>query len=375
MRVLLLADIHIGAIKDIDYIYHNTIDIIDRELKLHKTDLLVILGDYFDRALRVDESYTGLAINLMIHIVEICMLTKTKIRIVYGTHSHDMNQYQLFNEYLVSKYVDFKVIKNVEEEIIGNKHILYVPEEYIFNKEEYYKDTLFNKDKHYDYIFGHGNISDILPFDLNIYKRNQNEKHAPLFTINDLKDKCKLCIFGHYHLYKEVDNVIYVGSLYRWKFGEEENKGYGIIENDKFQFIENDKAYIYKTYEFDENSLVYEDKNLLLKKLSRIKSENSKLFDNECIGKIRLIFHPKSDNKEFNDTIRTLLLKENNFALLIKEITNEESEIINKIKKSEYEFILDNSLSPIDKIHMFIEKKYDTNLSVSSIQNYIKQTI
>ena len=47
MRVLLLADIHIGAIKDIDYIYHNTIDIIDRELKLHKTDLLVILGDYF----------------------------------------------------------------------------------------------------------------------------------------------------------------------------------------------------------------------------------------------------------------------------------------------------------------------------------------
>ena len=374
MRILLLADIHIGAIKDTNYIYNTIVNIIDKELKFNKTNLVVILGDYFDRALRADEEYTALGINIMIYIVNMCKVTNTKIRIVYGTHSHDMNQYQLFNEYILSPYIDFKVIKNVSDEIIDNKHILYVPEEYIFNKEEYYKDYLYLNNK-YDYIFGHGNISDILPFDINIHSRNQNEKHSPLFTINDFTNICKLCVFAHYHIHKEMNNVIYVGSLFRWKFGEETPKGYGIIEEDEFKFIENNLAYIYKTYDFNEKSKVYNDKKFLIKELLKIKIDNIKLFNNEIIGKIKLVFHPDSNNILFNDTIRTLLLKENIFSLSIKEITTEESEIMNNIKNSEYEFILDKSLSPIDKIHMFIEKKYDTNLSISSIENYINQTV
>ena len=372
MRILCLADIHIGALKDTNYVYNTLVNIIDKEIKFNKTNLVIILGDYFDRALRVDEQYTALAINVMIYLVNMCKATNTKIRIIYGTHSHDMNQYQLFNEYILSKYIDFKIIKNVSDEIIDNKHILYVPEEYIFNKEEYYKDYLYSNN-HYDYIFGHGNISDILPFDINIHSRNENEKHSPLFTVSDFKDKCNLCIYGHYHIHKEIDNVIYVGSLFRWRFGEEESKGYGIIEDDKFKFIENKNAYIYKTYDFDENSKVYTDKKILIKELLKIKINNSNLFNNENNGKIRLIFHPNENNYQFNDLIRTLLLKENIFSLSIKEITKEEAEIINNIKNSEYEFILDKSLSPIDKIHMFIEKKYDINLSNSLIQNYINQ--
>jgi len=372
LRILLLADIHIGAIKDTNYIYHTIQNIIDRELVFHKTNLVVILGDYFDRALRVDEQYTALAINVMMYIVNMCRTRNIKIRLIYGTHSHDMNQYQLFNEYIQASYVDFKVIKNVSDEIIDNKHILYVPEEYIFNKEEYYKDYLYS-DNHYDYIFGHGNISDILPFDINIHSRNQNEKHSPIFTVNDFTNICKLSIFGHYHIHKEYNNVIYIGSLFRWKFGEEEAKGYGIIENDKFIFKKNKYAYTYKTYDFPEDDIIYNDKKELLKALFKIKIENKNLFNTDEVGKIKLVFHPKSDNKLFNETIRLLLVKENILSLSIKEITNEESQIIDNIKDTEYEFILDKSLSPVDKIHMFINKKYKTDLSVSSIQNYINE--
>ena len=49
MRILLLADIHIGSIKDSKYVYDVITRIIDKEVILTHSDMVVILGDYFDR--------------------------------------------------------------------------------------------------------------------------------------------------------------------------------------------------------------------------------------------------------------------------------------------------------------------------------------
>ena len=54
--------------------------------------------------------------------------------------------------------MDIKVIKYAsDEELLPNLHILYLPEEHILDKNEYYKEY-FKEDKKYDYVFGHGVI-------------------------------------------------------------------------------------------------------------------------------------------------------------------------------------------------------------------------
>lgn len=94
MRILLIADLHIGSIKDIKYFYDTTISIIDEELMKKKTDIVVFLGDYFERLFKNNEDFTALAINIMSYIVLACLRNKTKIRMIYGTESHEMNQYR-----------------------------------------------------------------------------------------------------------------------------------------------------------------------------------------------------------------------------------------------------------------------------------------
>ena len=65
MRILLIADLHIGSIKDIPYFYNVTTDIIEKEVIFTKTDLVLFLGDYFDKLFKVNEEYVSLAINIM----------------------------------------------------------------------------------------------------------------------------------------------------------------------------------------------------------------------------------------------------------------------------------------------------------------------
>ena len=97
MRMLLIADLHVGSIKDNDYVYRVITDIIEKEVIFTKTDAVVILGDYFDRLFKVNEEYVSCAINIMSFLIRACSRSGTKIRIVYGTESHEMNQYKLFN--------------------------------------------------------------------------------------------------------------------------------------------------------------------------------------------------------------------------------------------------------------------------------------
>ena len=82
MRFLLFADIHIGSIKDTNYVYTVLTNIIDKELIFNHTDAVFILGDYFDRLFKVNEEYVSLAINVMSYLRRACARSKTKIRII-----------------------------------------------------------------------------------------------------------------------------------------------------------------------------------------------------------------------------------------------------------------------------------------------------
>lgn len=374
MRILLLADIHIGSIKDTVYMYNVLSDIIDNEIAYKKTDLVVILGDYFDKLFKVNEDYVSLAINVMSHLIRTCSKTKTKIRIIYGTESHEMNQYKLFNYHITSSSVDLKIFDTVtEEETLPGKKILYIPEEYMYDKHKHYKKYLYSENQ-YDYIFGHGVIVDGMPKNISFDAASKsNEKQVPRFKSGEFNDISKVTVFGHYHCYTDMgNNVYYLGSLFRNSFGEEIDKGYGVIEDDKFSFIKNDKAYVYKSYKFDPSSDIYSGSDNILKEIEKIKNENEDLFNGNKTGKIRIIFNtPSGIDPSFRENLKGVLFNDKIISPLIKDPVDEIVSEIDDGLDHEWDFIIDPSLPLLDKIHQFMVKQYDTDMSIDTLSNYL----
>lgn len=387
MRILLMADIHIGSIKDINYFYNTITDIIEKEIIFKKTDIFIILGDYFDKLFKTNEDFTSLAINIMSYIVRACSKTKTKIRIIYGTESHEMNQYRLFNYHLTSNDIDMKIFETVTEEEIDGTKILYIPEEYIEDKNKHYKKYLYSE-KHYDFIFGHGVIEDGMPAVVSYGAENKNnkEKQVPRFKSGELSRVSDICVFGHYHCFTDMhNNVYYLGSLFRDSFGEEIPKGYGIIDSNdnknsdnkySFTFIENKNAYDYITIEFPQSSSIYSGENALIKEINKIKNEYIDLFNGNKHGKIRLKFNTPPDiDPKFKETLKSILFDEKFINTTIKESSNELISEIEEDIEDEWDFIIDPSLPIIDKIYQFMNKQYDDPMPLDKLNSYLKKSL
>lgn len=367
MRILAIADLHVGSLTDVEYMYDVTTAIFEQEILFKRCDMVVFLGDYFDKVFKVNEEYTTLAINLMNYLVRMCM-GRTKIRMIYGTESHEMNQYKLFNCYLDNPDIDFKVFYTVTDEYVNGKNILYIPEEFIEDRKEYYQEYF---KKEYDYIFGHGVITEGFPMEGMMRKPKGPEKRVPHFRSYELLDICKICLFGHYH----VHNDYYLGSLFRTKFGESDPKGYGIIDNYDFTFMENHRAYIFDTVIFEEDSNVYQSNEILKTEITNIKDHYKDIFNGNRRGKIRLEFHlPPDLDTSFKEIIRSMLFNEKHITLLIKE----SSQLLNEVKESieeEYDYILD-SIPLEEKLHRHIhEENKDFELTLDKLKKYIHEPL
>lgn len=378
MRILLLADIHIGSIIDTNYVYSTITSIFDKELLEHHTDAVVILGDYFDRLFKANEDYVALSVNVMSYLVRLCRKNHTKLRMIYGTDSHEMNQYRLFNYFLSSRSVDIKLITTAtEEELFDGVNVLYLPEEYMKDKHEFYKNTIYSG-KHYNYIFGHGTIIEGMPNFQAVLKQefdNNNEAKVPKFKIQELSPIADIVAFGHIHIPYDNGNIHYIGSLFRDSFGEEQPKRYGIIENNEISFVENTKAYIYDTFEYNEDSDIYLSSDNILKHINEIRQNYQELISGEKEGKIRLIFHPPVDvDPTFYTNLKDILFNDKLFKTLIKEtskITVTEDDVI----EDEWEFVLDKTLKPDDKIYMMIDKLHEDHMTMQELIDYIHNPI
>ena len=159
---MIVADLHIGAINpSIQYNEFKSI-FLDR-IEDIKPDYIIFLGDYFDHKASLNDElsyYSFYIFDELISRIKENNLS-TKIRFVYGTESHEWDQYNIIN--IANKRgLDVSIIHTVtEEELFPDFNILYIPEEHIYNKSEYYKDYL-NNTKKYDYIFGHGIIREVM---------------------------------------------------------------------------------------------------------------------------------------------------------------------------------------------------------------------
>lgn len=379
---IVLADIHFGVI-DAVKLYKELSGIVTEFLRSKESlDVIFIAGDFFDHILYLNEAHAKYASMFMDDLLREAKRLGAKMRLIYGTESHECDQYSIFTSKFLNSPIDVRVIKTVEEEeLFDNYDVLYLPEEYIYNKHDYYSKYLTGEN-YYRLIIGHGVIQELMStVSFHIKKATKTSKRAkvPVFTSEELMDSCGAHIyFGHYHVNSEIgginSSISYVGSFTRWQFGEERSKGFYYFEdhwgNDfESEFIENTLADTYTTITYGYDNPAFSSDNNLTDELSKIEKLDSQ-YDH-----LRVLFNLPEDYQNAEATATMIRDRFKNNKSIKVDITNgyvDKSKKINKEYLNEslkkYGMIFDKNLPVEEKAHQFIQKKFEQNIPADKIK-------
>lgn len=354
LNIIVISDIHFG-------------DKLDRELYdalqerffpaiNETTDAVIIAGDLFHKILKLNESSCLYAFNFIESLIKLSTIYNFKIRIIKGTKSHDFNQLNNFKKY--ENQYDFKIIETVtEEELFKNHKVLYIPEEYIENEKDYYKDY-FNKT--YNSIFFHGTMN-FAAYSSHV-KINKEGKNAPNFSSEKI---AKLAIGGiiggHIHIKQNYMNkIFYTGSFWRTKFGESEDKAFiqylYNTKNDTFKinYIINDLAPEYITINFKDIEGTLEEKIKLIEELKN-EYENIRIDVDE------------EDTKGNNIILENLnILTDENIKIKVNNNFKEEYD-------NKYDFILNKELPLNETIKKFSQLMFNKDLKIETINKFLNE--
>lgn len=261
LNAIIIADPHFGAIPVPRFKMELDKCLFDRLNHIKELDMFIIAGDLFD----MKEYSTSEVFKSVIEFLDkVLLMTErlgTKIVVLKGTRNHD--DYQLTTLELIynSKGHDrIKFVHSVTEDEVNGVKFLYVPEEYVLDQDEYYKEYFGKK---YDIIIGHGTIDSIWR---SRRQRRNNITSAPVFNVDELLSIAEYCYFGHEHMHKAYGShkrFKYVGPMTVWEY-DKTDAGYYIIhyspENRlcREEYIENENAQILleKTMEISSKSTI-----------------------------------------------------------------------------------------------------------------------
>ena len=386
---ILIADLHIGVI-NIQKQYEEIKEVIFKTIISERPDFIVFLGDYFDHKLALNDESTFYAVLIINEIIRICKennMNNTKIRFVYGTESHEWDQYKFLNA--MDTNFDVRVIRYCEEEdLFPDLKVLYIPEEHMYNKGNYY-DQFLSQPKKYDYIFGHGVLREVMKEAAIISDSNtSNRKKVPIFSTGELTYACKGQIyFGHYHIHTNInDTVFYVGSFNRWCFGEEDEKGIYLVSkidnSDEYpydcKFIENTLTDTFKTISFGYDNSIFKNQEVMEKKLSQIDS----MMKDHIFDHVRFefnvpttAFNPEyimnyvKEKYRFNDNIKVNIVHGYQ-----EEKKKKEKEEIEKWNEENAPYF-NRNISIEDKIVYFIGMEFNRKIEPRKIDIYLNKDL
>lgn len=221
-KIIHIADIHFGAINpktQYSILKYQFIDVI----KNIDFDILSIDGDLFDRKVFANSDTVYYAVKFVFELCNICQYKNAVLIIIDGTPSHDNDQTYIFNNLgYAFNNLHYYVIHNTSFLHINGFKILCIPEEYGKGKE-YYMRFLSQQ---YDMCFMHGALVG------GLYGCNKSdlENKRPVFDLSDFVNCKGPIIAGHVHEYMNLKKYMYyVSNPIRYKFGEEKEKGFGIL--------------------------------------------------------------------------------------------------------------------------------------------------
>lgn len=347
-KIVSIADIHFGCNESPEYMYNQLkIQFIDRLYKID-FDIVSICGDLFDSKFMSNNVAITYALLFIDELVKLCSYKNATLILLAGTLSHDANQLSLFYHYMNNPSVDVRIIEKIQFENIKGLRVLCIPELYGISEEEY--NNILYYSKGYDICFLHGTYK-------NSYKGSEiatlNSNHAPVFGINHFDNCAGVILMGHYHIPSVYDGYAYYnGSAFRFRFGEEEEKGFLITLYNKYtrqHYTEliPIKSHTYSTINI--NHLLNEDPKKII---DWIKSEKQ----NRNIDFIRVQFNNAGQNM---DIVRNYFRTSPNIKLheldrKDKQMQQIDQEILEK--NQEYSYILDTSINDYDKFVMYMNQ-------------------
>ena len=257
--ILTVGDIHFGYYNP--ELLYKEFQLILQTINERDIDCVVIAGDYYDTKLNMSSAHAVYSVKAFSDLIKLCEEKNIKIRQIKGTNSHDPdNQLKNLAQIANSSKCDYKLFLTVdEEELFPGFKVLYIPEEYMDDKDSYY--SLYFKNN-YQAIFGHGMFEET---NFSSNTKFKTMRKYPIFNSRDMESICEgPIVFGHIHTPQRIRNRIqYTGSLVRSRFGEEESKGFYIASFDtesketEFEFIENETTMKYDTIEIKPDNKVF----------------------------------------------------------------------------------------------------------------------
>lgn len=358
-----IADLHFGAFNP-----KTQYEILEEQCfsqieQIPKIDIISIDGDIFDHKV-MSNSDTALYASLAVdRLVNICKQKGSTLLILHGTYSHDYDQLKLFYHYMSDNTVDVRIVTTLKFEYIKGAKILCIPELYGVDESVYRK--FFFESGWYDAAFVHGTFKGAVYGD--------NVGSGRLLTPEDFIYCKGVAIAGHVHKSGCFNGFFYYcGCPYRWKFGEEEEKGYLLLSHDldtQIHYVQFEpiKSFRYDTIYLDE--LVSEDPKKITEYINQLKIEKG-------IDFIKVRFRVPIPG--YNKTIINNYYR-NNSSTTIEFLDTKEVEEMKQqeqIKSTEYSYLTDNKLSDFEKFVRYVNDNEGYEfITVQKLEELLRENI
>lgn len=374
-KIVSIADIHWGAMDPVE-MYEHLQYLLAFIRQKKDLDLVVLVGDYFDYRLTLNSKAALLSLRFFDELYNTCKESGVqRLRMIKGTQEHDNDQLDAIHP---KEDGDFfkKFYTNTVEETLPGLRCIYCPDEDIF-LEDYLKIYAENIRENIDIGFFHGNFDVILPkfvLEENLNHHTESiifEKKFWAMRINGPM------IAGHWHTETEDEPLHYIGSYDRWKFGEEEDKGFLYTEynTDTQEYfhhhIKNPYARRYETLVVD-NSLVSTPEQF-----AELRDTVKKLHNADPLMKIKIKYLISEENltamqnfNEFRNVVSNIKGVKIDFKDLSKREKKKKEKETNQMNFERYSYI--SRKTPVNEvIQRYLREDRGIDMSLEQIDSYI----
>ena len=300
------------------------------------------------------------------NLVNICRQKQCTLVLLHGTLSHDFDQLKLFYHYIEDKTVDVRIVTSIKFEYIKGAKILCIPELYGVDESVY--RHFFFESGWYDEVFIHGT------FKGSVY--GDNVGAGRLFTPEDFIYCKGVAIAGHVHKGGCFNGFFYYcGCPYRWKFGEEEEKGFLLLSHNldsQIHYIQFEpvKSFRYDTIYLDQ--IISDDPKQIIDYINRLKAEQGIDYI-----KVRVRFPVPGYNRTIiNNYYRNNPSTFIEFIDLKEENSMKRREELLKDTESKYNYLLDSSISDFERFIMYVNDNEGENfISVKELTELLNEKI
>lgn len=359
-----ISDLHFGTVNpktEFDILYDQ---FIMKIMRMPRIDIISVNGDLFDHKLLSNSDSVLYATLFVDELCKVARQYNATLILIDGTPSHECGQLKLFYHYLNDPTLDIRIVTNIQYVYTHGATILCIPELHGVD-ESVYQNYLYQN--YCDQVFGH------MTYNGAVFGNNVGT--GRLFNIEDFLRCRGPIISGHVHKPGCFDkHFYYCGSPLRYKFGEEEPKGFLIVimdlDNQRYYTsFEEITSFRYDTIELDD--IISNDPKKVIDYINDLKV-------NQGIDHLKIKFKYIIDGSS-KTIISNYYRNRNDIKLEFFDVEEEAAKKLEQEQQEQatkYSFITDNKLSDYDKFvrYVNIQEGYDF-ISVDTLKEILMEDI